>query len=102
MKNVSIILRNNNTITIEEFRILDTYTCASRIWTLIQKPTQEKPFVIRQRAVEYVFDQETLVAFRIISHNLLAWWDSDITKNLKPHEEYHIKDSLFLRHLSID
>lgn len=97
MKNVSVILKNNNIITIEEFRILDSYSYSSKIWILIQKPTSESPFVIRQRTVEYVFDPEFLTAFKIISQNVLAWWDTEKTVNLKPYEEYNIKDSLYIR-----
>jgi hypothetical protein len=85
-------------IPIEEFRILDRYAYAGRIWTLIQKPTPDYPVIIKQRTIEYIFDPEALTVFCIVSQNILATWDTDCTKYLGPDEEFYLKDSLFIKH----
>jgi hypothetical protein len=90
---ISVILRNNILISIEEFRLLDQYAYSGRVWTLVQK----SPIIIKQRTVEYIFDTEALTIFCIVSQNVLATWNTSITKNLAPNEEFHLKDSLFLR-----
>lgn len=55
------------------------------------------PYVVQQRAVEYIFDPESLLIFQIISQNILATWDTDITRNIGSNEEYCIGNSLFIR-----
>jgi len=93
---ISIILRNNNTISLEEFRILDSYSYTGKILTLLQKPTAEQPYIIRQRTIEYIFDPESLIVFKIISQNILACWDTAITRNLGPRDEFYIGNSLWI------
>lgn len=97
MKEISLILKNNLEITLEEFRILDRYSCPGKIWTLIHRPTPIVPYLINQRALEYIFDPEALTIFGIVSRNILATWDTDITRHLGPYDEFHLKDSLFIR-----
>lgn len=97
MNEISIILRNR-LITIEEFRILDQYSYAGRIWTLIEKSTNS--LIIKENRIEYIFDQESLIIFYIVSNNILAHWDTDATRNFLPNQEYHLKDSLFIRPIS--
>lgn len=97
MKEISLILKNNSLVTIEEFKILDRYSCIGKIWTLIQRPTPIIPYKIIDRTIEYIFDPESLTIFYIISTNILATWDTDITRNLGPNDEFHLKDSLFIK-----
>ena len=97
MKEVSVILRNQLLITIEEFKILDNYAHSGKIWTLIHRPDYINSTLITERTVEYIFDPEALTFFTIISANILAHWDTVSTRNLKPDEEYHLKDSLYIR-----
>lgn len=97
MKEISLILRNKLSITTEEFRILDRYSCTGKIWSLIQRPTPIVPFIIYDRTTEYIFDPEALTIFYIVSRNILATWDTDITRDLGPNDEFEIKDSLFIR-----
>jgi len=97
VKEVSVILKNNVLITIEEFKILDRYSCPGKLWTLIQRPSTGGPYTITQRTVEYIFDHETLTMFGIISTNILAYWDTDITRDLRVGQEYQLKDTLFIR-----
>jgi hypothetical protein len=99
MKEISVILKNNILITVQEFKILDHYACFGRLWTLIHKPTLTEPFITKQRAIEYIFDIESLIIFKIVSQNVLAVWDTDITKYFGPDDEFHLKDSLFIRPL---
>ena len=100
MKEISLILKNNLLITIEEFRILDRYSCSGKIWTLIQKPTPITPYKMSYRTVEYIFDSDAVTFFCIVSQNVLASWDTSQTKELGPDEEFCIKDSLFIRQYS--
>ncbi len=97
MKDVSLILKNSLYLTIEEFRILDRYSCPGKIWTLIHRPTPISPCLVSWRAIEYILDPETLTIFGIVSTNILATWDTDITRDLGPNDEFHLKDSLFIR-----
>ena len=97
MNEISLILKNNISVSVDEFRALDRYSNSGRIWTLIHRPTSDIPFIIKQRTIEYIFDPEALTIFCIVSQNILATWDTDITKYLGPNEEFHLKDSLFLR-----
>jgi hypothetical protein len=98
VKEISVILKNNVLITIEEFKILDRYACPGKMWTLVQRPPEGNPHVITQRTIEYIFDNDTLTFFGVISTNILAYWDTDVTKNLAFGQEYQIKDTLFIRH----
>ena len=97
MKEISVILKNNILVPVEEFRILDHYSNVGKFWTLIHRPTSDYPFTLRQRTIEYIFDPEALTIFCIISHNILATWDTNLTKYLKADEEFHLKDSLFIK-----
>lgn len=93
MKEVSIILKSNVLITIEEFRILDKYSFTGRMWVLIQK----SPCTVKQRTIEYIFDPETLTAFGMISNNILAKWETDSTKDLSYNDEFKISDYLYIQ-----
>lgn len=94
MKEISVILKSNILVTIEEFRILDKYTCHENVRTLVYRnPT----YLFTQRTIEYVFDEETLTFFTVVSQNILAYWDFEYTKDLGPNDEFQIKDSLFIR-----
>ncbi len=94
MNEVSLILKNQVLVSIEEFRILDRLACSGRIWTVIHTHPN---FITRQRTIEYIFDPEALTIFRIVSQNVLATWQTDVTKYLGPDDEYKLKDSLFIR-----
>jgi len=96
MEEISIILRNNILITIEEFRILDRYSSSGRIWTLINRSPNTQYRII-QRVPEYVLDPDTLTFFRIISTNVLAYWNTEETRYLKPGQEFYIADNLAIR-----
>jgi hypothetical protein len=97
VKEISLILKNNLLVTIEEFRILDSYSHPGKIWTLIHRPTPIEPYLAINRTVEYIFDPEALTIFGIISTNILATWDTEATAHLGTGIEFWLKDSLFLR-----
>lgn len=97
MKEISIILKHKILITVEEFRLLDAYSHYGKILTVVQKPTSHNPFTVTHRSLEYIFDDEALTFFRIISCNILASWDTDQTRDLLPDQEFYIKDSLYVR-----
>jgi len=97
MKEISIILKNNILIPIEEFRVLDRYSSTGRMWTLIQRPSSKNTPIITQRTVEYIFDPEALLIFHIVSQNILAKWDTEKTRYLKPYEEFEITESFYIR-----
>lgn len=100
MKEISVILKNNMLIDIKEFRILDRYSCFGGIWTLIHRPTPTNPCLVTYRVPEYIFEPETLTFFKIISENVFAEWDTNITKDLPLGTEYHLKDSFYIRQYS--
>lgn len=100
MKEISLILKSNLFVTIEEFRILDRYSCPGKIWKLIERPNSMKPYMVSEKTIEYIFDPEALTFFYIVSTNILATWDTDITRGFGPNDELHIKDSLFIRPLT--
>lgn len=97
MKEISLILRNKLTVTIEEFRALERYSHTGKIWALIQRPTPIIPFISYDRTTEYIFDPEALTFFCIVSRNVLATWDTDITRDFGPYDELELKESLFIR-----
>jgi hypothetical protein len=97
MNEISIILKNNILIPVEEFRVLDRYSSMGRMWTLIQRPSIKSTSIITQRTVEYIFDPEALLIFHIVSQNILAKWDTELTRYLKPNEEYEITDTFYIR-----
>jgi len=94
---ISVILKNNVLVNVQEFRILDRFACTGRLWTLIHGATPVQPFLIRQRTIEYIFDPEALTVFCIVSNNILITWETNITKNLGPNDEFRLADSLFIR-----
>jgi hypothetical protein len=93
---ISVILRNNNTISLEEFKILDSYSYTGKILTLLQKPTTDHTYIFRHKTIEYIFDYESLTVFKIISQNILAHWPAEITRNLGPKDEFYIGDNLWI------
>lgn len=97
MKEISVILKDNTSITIEEFRIIDRYLHYDKLRTLVQRPPDSRPYIITQKTIEYVFDIETLTMFLLTSHNILAYWDADLTRHLGLNDEYQIRDHLFIR-----
>ena len=97
MKEISVILKNNLLVTIEEFSLLEKYSSSGRFWTLVQHPTVNTPFVVRVRTLEYIFDLESFTFFKIISDNVLATWDTNITRGLGPNDEFRLNDTLFIR-----
>ncbi len=97
MNEISLILKTNALITIEEFKILDMYSHSEKIWLLIHKPCIFNPILIKTKTIEYVLEPEALTIFRIVSQNVLATWDTEITKNLHPNDEFNVRDSLFIR-----
>jgi hypothetical protein len=97
---ISLILKNNLLISIEEFRILDRYASEGRLWTLIHRPTEIVPYFIRYKTIEYIFYPEDLTIFCIVSNNILATWETDITKLLRPGQEFQLADSLFIEPLT--
>jgi hypothetical protein len=97
VKEVSVILKDNTTLTVEEFRIIDRHLHYDKIRTLVHRPPESKPYIFTQRTVEYVFDIETLTMFLLVSQNVLAYWDATLTRHLRSNDEYHIRDYLFIR-----
>lgn len=96
MHEISIFLKNKLLITQEEYRILDKYSSPGKIWSIIHKPDLYTSYIIREKSLEYILDKETLFLLKLISQNILAYWDTNITRNLKDNEEYNIRDSLFI------
>ena len=97
VKEVSLILKKDSSMTIEEFRVLDRLACTGKIWTLIHRPVSRTPCISYERRVEYILDPEALTILYIVSTNILATWDTDLTVGFGPNDELHLRDSFFLR-----
>lgn len=97
VKEISLILRNRISTTLEEFRVLENYSSTGKIWFLIHRPTEITPFFYSYKTIEYIFEPEALTLFYIISRNVLATWDTDITRDFGPNDEFELKESLFIR-----
>lgn len=97
MKEISVILKNNLLISKNEFSILINIEMG-HIWSLVHKPTIEHPFIAKQRAIEYIFDPEIFTIFKLVSENVYVFWDTELTRNLTDHDEFHINDFLFIKH----
>jgi hypothetical protein len=98
MEEVSLILRSWQLLTDQEFRFLENYSQKGKVWTIISKTTNEHPFVARQLRREYIIEEVDLTAFCIISNNILASWQTCITQNLGPDEDFEVKKNLFIRY----
>ncbi len=96
MGEISIILRDSVHITPEEFRALGRYSFCGNIFTVTHKPGQP-PTTIKFRRVEYIFDSEALLMYKLISNNVLAQWYTEYTKELTPYQEFRVQDSLYIR-----
>jgi hypothetical protein len=94
---ISVILKNNSLITTEEFSVLNRCSYFGKVWTVVDRPIPGRPYLITYKAAEYIFDPEALTIFCIVSRNVFLQWDTNCTKCLKPNEEFHLKDSIFLR-----
>lgn len=97
MNEISLILRNQISVTLEEFQLLERCSFQGKIWVLIQRPTPVLPYFCSYKTIEYIFDPEALTLFYIASRNVLATWDTNITRDFGPNDEFEIKDSLFIR-----
>jgi len=96
MGDISIILRDTVHITPEEFKALGRYSCCGNIFTVIHRPGQP-PTTIRFNRIEYVFDPEAFLLYKLAYNNILAQWATECTKELSPYQEYRIQDSLFIK-----
>jgi hypothetical protein len=97
VKEVSLILRSNLLLTPDEFRILEDYANTGKMWSVTQRPVVDVSFTTFTRAIEYIFDPESLTFFCIISKNILVTWDTDITRHFGPNDEYEVRKSLFIK-----
>lgn len=97
MREISIILKNNNLITSSEFKALERYSSCGRLWTVVHKPSNLFPHKVTSWGLEYIFDPEAYTIFCLISNNILANWETEYTRNLNPYEEFYLKDSIFIR-----
>jgi hypothetical protein len=93
---VSVILKNNILIDSVEFGILDRCATYGRFWILTHRHTADHQYVMRYKAVEYIFDPEALTIFRIASQNILATWDTAVTRHYRPGDVLQILDSTYI------
>lgn len=96
MENISIVLKDNILIPVEEFSALNRCIQYSRLLTLIQKPIRTQ-YIIKQRVTEYVFEPEAFLLFKLISENILITWKTELTENLLNYQEIQINDEFFIR-----
>lgn len=97
MKNISIILKNNILITVEEFKALNRYSDSGKMVVLIERLEYQFHLISKQRVVEYIFEPEAFTMFSIISQNILVSWDTELTKNLSNTQEVQIADNFFIQ-----
>ncbi len=98
MGEVSLILKDTTSVTVEEFRILHKFATIGRFWSLVIRPTNV-PYRMQYKVAEYILYPEDLTVFCIVSSNILVTWNTDKTRYLKPSEEFQLDESLFIRPL---
>lgn len=93
---ISVILKNTAELSRKESQVL--YNCAlpGKTFTIIQRPDILQPFTLRRRAIEYIFDPEGLLVFTFVSSNIFVKWPTDSTRHIKPFEEIHIVEEIYL------
>lgn len=64
---------------------------------LIEKFDYQFHLISKQRVVEYIFEPEAFTMFKIISQNILVYWDTELTRNLSGLEEVQISDNFYIR-----
>ena len=96
MEEISVILKNNTVTTVAEFDVLDNYAQIGKTLFIIERKIPGRDHVIRKRAIEYIFDPESLLIFCTLSNNILAKWNTDDTRNLNIGQEYKLNEVLYI------
>jgi hypothetical protein len=94
MSEVSIILKDIRVMTLPEFKALDRYASTGRMWSVISRM---QPVTMKSRSIEYIFEEENFILFKLVSANIFAQWFTENTRRLKAGEEYQLDYNLFIR-----
>lgn len=94
MSEISILLKDLRILTLPEYSALDRYASTGRLWSVISRA---HPIISSKRSIEYVFEEENFVMFKLVSSNILAQWFTDNTRRLKPGDEYQLDYHLYIR-----
>lgn len=94
MSEISIILKDLRIMTLSEYSALDRYASTGRIWSVISRM---QPVTMKHRAIEYIFEEENLLLFKLVSSNIFAQWFTENTRRLKSGDEYQLDYNLFIR-----
>ncbi len=97
MSEISIILKDIRVMTLPEYRALDRYASVGRTWVIVKRETY---VTVSQRSLEYMFEPENFLLFRLVSNNILTQWFTNNTRRLKVGEEYQIDTNMYIRLLS--
>jgi hypothetical protein len=93
MDEISIVLRDSVNVTTDEFKALGRYSHCGNVFTVIQK---YPCITARFNRVEYIFDPEALLMYKLTYNNILAYWDTECTKTLPYYKEYKIQESIYI------
>jgi len=93
MDEISIVLRDSINVSTDEFKALGRYSYCGNVFTVIHKYST---ITARFNRVEYIFDPESLLMYKLIYNNILAYWDTECTKELPYYTEYKLQDSLYI------
>ena len=94
MSEISILLKDIQHMTLPEYKALDRYSSQGRTWSII---TKEHYTSIKHRSVEYIFEPENYILFKLASPNVLYHWFTDNTRHLRLGETYQLGFNLYIR-----
>ncbi len=94
MTEISIFLKDVRKMSAQEFSALDRYSSQGRTWFII---SNKEYMTIRYRQIEHIFEQENYILFRLASANILTYWFTDNTRNLKIGDSYQLDYNLHIR-----
>lgn len=95
MSEVSVVLKDTRYPSQREYRALNrlaSYT--GRIWNVIVK---EDYGVSKYHSLEYTFESENFLIFKLISDNILGHWYTANTLGYKVDQEYQLNETSIIR-----
>lgn len=96
MDTISVLLKNYTLIFVGEIKILEQHAQHGRYWHIIEKPKLNGFHTTKYTSVEYLFDIESLLIFTLASPNILASWNTSMTRHIRPGQEFQIKENIYI------
>lgn len=84
-------------VSVDEFRVLNGHSYVGRRWLLIERQKVYNSYGVYMRRLEYIFTPEDLVMFKLVSENIFAMWDTDLTRDIGLNDEFKLMESVYIR-----